>query len=69
MWFMVRGMALGALAGGFLYISPRLRDLAWETVGSGVRILDQYSPLSYAGLVLATIVGFLAFLSSSSGPR
>ena len=66
---MVRGIALTGLAGGFLVISPKLRENAWDALGQVIRGMEQYSPLSYVGLAVALVLGFLAFLSASSGPR
>jgi len=66
---MVRGLALTALTGGFLFISPKLRDTVWDFVGGGVNLLERYSPISYVGLVVLTVIGFLAFVSTASDSR
>ncbi len=66
---MARAFALTGMAGGFLAISPKLRDSLWGGFATVVGGLDQYSPFSYLILVGALVVGFLFFLRASSAPH
>ena len=66
---MVRVIALTAMAGGFLAISPHLRDNVVDGyVGAG-HLLEVHSPYSYVGLGLAAAAGLIVFLYKASQPR
>ncbi len=66
---MVRAVALTGMAGGFLAISPKLRDTVWGGISMAVGGLDRYSPFSYVGLAAVLVLGFLVYLRGSSAPH
>ncbi|HYW42398.1 MAG TPA: hypothetical protein VE959_06050 [Bryobacteraceae bacterium] len=66
---MVRLVALISLASGFLAISPRFRQTAWDGLADMVGGLDRYSPFSYIALGAALIFGFFFLLKASAAPR
>jgi len=57
------------LAGGFLIISPALRETLLTGVAQAAAGLDKYSPYSYAGVACALLVGLMAAFSKGSAPR
>jgi hypothetical protein len=66
---MVRGISLLAMAGGFLMISPHLReDLLGSYAHAGVT-MDTYSPYSYVALGVVVAGALIVFLYKSSQPR
>ncbi|MBZ5578085.1 MAG: hypothetical protein LAP40_16100 [Acidobacteriia bacterium] len=63
---MTRLLGIGVFAAGFLLISPALRRAVTEGASNSTALLHQYSPYSYAGLVLVVCGGFgLTVLSGS----
>jgi hypothetical protein len=65
---MIRTIGIVGMAGGFLVISPALRQGALQT---GLQIgtyLDSHSPYSYA-VVAAAIVGTMVLLARSVGAK
>jgi len=66
---MVRALSLVGLTGGFLAISPSLRDTVVVTVSQAATGLEEYSPYSYVGLGFAIFVGLLFYFSRGSAPR
>ena len=61
---MIRTIGLIGLAGGFLVISPPMRQAALQAGLSTGACLDKYSPYSYAA-VTAAILGVLILLARS----
>ena len=57
------------MASGFLAISPKFRETAWDGLSEMVGQLDRYSPFSYIGLGAVLIVGFIFLLKTSAAPR
>ncbi len=66
---MVRLISLMAMAGGFLAISPHLRDTVLTGYSNAGIAMDTYSPYSYIGLGAAVLGGLVLFLYKSSQPR
>ena len=66
---MARALGIFGFTGGFLLISPNLRQAVLDGVSSSVGMLQQYSPYSYVGVVLAVFGGVSLFLMSGSKPR
>jgi len=66
---MVRGISLLAMAGGFLMISPHLREDLLGSYAHATVTLDNYSPYSYVALGLAVAGLLIVFLFKSSQPR
>jgi hypothetical protein len=65
----LRILSLSGLAGGFLLISPTLREDLTFYLGAFVGEVDKYSPYSYVGLAFAVIGIFMMSLVRSSAPR
>jgi hypothetical protein len=65
----VRILSLSGLAGGFLLISPTLREDLTYYLGAFVGDLDKYSPYSYVALGFVVIGIFMLSLVRSSAPR
>jgi hypothetical protein len=66
---MIRAIACLGMAGGFLLISPSLRQTLAEVGADSFVYLNAHSPLSYVAAAAATI-GMLALLArSAEAPR
>jgi hypothetical protein len=66
---MVRVLSLMAMTGGFLAISPHLRDSLLGGYTQAGATMDQNSPYSYIALGLAVVGALMVFLYKSSQPR
>ena len=66
---MVRAVCLIGMAGGFLVISPNLRDSVLDTFSQAATGLEDYSPYSYVGLGFAIFVGLLYYFSRGHAAR
>ena len=66
---MVRAVALLGLTGGFLVISPKLRDAVVDTFAEFSTTLEQHSPYSYVGVGVAVFIGLWYYFSRGSAPR
>ena len=66
---MVRAICLVGLTGGFLAISPHLRDTVIDTVAQAATGLEEHGPWSYVGLGVAVFVGLLYYFSRGHAPR
>jgi hypothetical protein len=66
---MVRTVSLIAMSGGFLMISPKLRDSLLGGYSQAGSVMDAHSPYSYVVLGVAIIGALLIFLSRASQPR
>ena len=66
---MVRVISFVTMAGGFLAISPKLREsLMGNYLQAGVT-MDHYSPYSYIGLGVAVLGVLMICLNKGSQPR
>lgn len=66
---MARALGLCGFTGGFLIISPSIRQTLLDTTASSWALVQQYSPYSYVGLVLLAFGGVALTLISGSSPR
>ena len=66
---MVRAICLVGLTGGFLAISPKLRDTLVDSFAQAATGLEDHSPYSYVGVGFAVFVGLLFYFSKGSAPR
>jgi hypothetical protein len=66
---MTRALGLFGFTGGFLAISPALRQTLMDVATTSFSVVRQYSPYSYAGLVLAAFGGITMVLVSGSSAR
>jgi len=57
------------MTGGFLVISPQLRQTLADGVTGTLGLAQQYSPYSYVAVVLAIFGGVSMVLVSGSSPR
>jgi hypothetical protein len=57
------------MAGGFLVISPGMRETVTTGFAQAAAELDKYSPYSYAGVALALLGGLMLAFYKSSAPR
>jgi hypothetical protein len=66
---MIRGISLTGMAGGFLLISPSLRQDLADAGTQSLAYLNAHSPFSYVAAAVAAI-GMLALLvRSAEAPR
>ena len=66
---MLRVCSLLGLAGGFLIISPGLRETALGGLAQAAAGLEKYSPYSYAGVAIALLGGLIVTFSKGAAPR
>jgi hypothetical protein len=66
---MVRVLSLMAMTGGFLAISPKLRDSVLGGYTQAGVTIDANSPFSYIALGVAVVGVLMIFLYKSSQPR
>ena len=66
---MTRALSLLAFGGGFLAISPNIRQSLAEGFEKGARGLDQNGPWSYVGVGVAIVLIFMFMMSRASAPR
>jgi len=66
---MTRALGLFGFTGGFLVISPQLRQTLVDGAMSSLGIVQQYSPYSYIAAILAVLGGVSLVLVSGSAPR
>jgi hypothetical protein len=64
---MIRALSLLGFGGGFLMISPNLRNMVTDGLATAVGDLDKYSPWSYLGCAVLGL--FLATMSLNKGSR
>jgi hypothetical protein len=57
------------MAGGFLVISPALRNSLVDTVGQGQQLIQANEPYSYFGIGAVVILGFCRYMYRCSQPR
>ena len=65
---MIRALGIFGFAGGFLFLSPSLREYLGGAALQGMAYLNDYSPYSYAAAGIA-VLGTLFLLAFSHGPR
>jgi hypothetical protein len=66
---MIRVFSFLGMTGGFLIISPKLRESVLDGVAQVVAGLDKYSPYSYAGVALVLLGGLMMAFYRASAPR
>lgn len=66
---MARVLAWFAMAGGFLAISPKLRDNIMACFAQANSGLEMYSPYSYIGVAVGVLALAVLFFSKSSPNR
>ena len=66
---MARFLGICGFTGGFLLISPQLRQSLMDRVFEGVALLHQYSPYSYGAVALVVFGGVSLTVISGSKPR
>jgi len=66
---MARVLGLCGFTGGFLMISPNLRQTLMDSAAYSVSFVQHYSPYSYIGIVLLVFGGVTVTLVSGSTPR
>ena len=66
---MVRAVCFLGLTGGFLAISPKLRDAVVETVNAASTGVEDHSPYSYVGLGVAALLVLMFYLSKGTSVR
>jgi hypothetical protein len=66
---MARALGIFGFTGGFLVISPALRQTLVEASSSGLAFIHNYSPYSYIGLVAVGMGAVALTLVSGSSPR
>lgn len=57
------------LGGGFLSISPNLRESLTEQAAFGLKFLDTHSPYSYVGVGVLAVIVLMSYMSRASAPR
>ena len=60
---------LVGMSGGFLLISPSLRESLWGVLGRGQHVMETYQPFSY---IAAAVLGFILlcfYMYRCSQPR
>ena len=66
---MARALGLFGFTGGFLFISPALRQTLMDVTNASIGLVQHYSPYSYAGLVVVAFGGVTLTLVSGSSVR
>ena len=66
---MARALAWFAMAGGFLAISPKLRDTIMTGFAHANAGLELYSPYSYIGVAVGVLTLAVVFFSRSGAHK
>ena len=66
---MLRAFSLLGMTGGFLIISPGLRETILTGFAQAAAGLDRYSPYSYIIVAIALLGGLMIAFARSSAPR
>lgn len=66
---MARALGLFGFTGGFLIISPNLRQMVLDAFGNSLSFVQNYSPFSYVGIVVVVFGLVTVTLVSGSRPR
>ena len=66
---MARVLGLFGFTGGFLIISPQLRQTLLDAAGSGLAFVQSHGPYSYIGIALLAFGGVTITLVTGSSPR
>jgi hypothetical protein len=66
---MIRAVGLFGLGGGFLMISPKLRETLYESASAVVASMERYSPYSYIGAGVGLMCLLMLTLYKASAPR
>jgi hypothetical protein len=65
----VTTFGLVGMGGGFLLISPSLRESLWSAVGRGQQVMQTYQPFSYVVAGVLGIVALGAYMYRCSQPH
>ncbi len=66
---MARLLAIFGFGGGFLALSPRLREDTLEALSGQLDMLARHSPYSYAAVAAFGLVSMLIYIRRCSAPR
>jgi hypothetical protein len=66
---MARALGVFGFTGGFLMISPNLRQIVLDGFGSSLNLVQNYSPFSYVGIVVVVFGLVSLTLVTGSRPR
>jgi len=66
---MTRALGLFGFTGGFLIISPSMRQTLMDAGSISLGLLQNYAPYSYVGLGILALGGVAMTLASGSSPR
>jgi hypothetical protein len=66
---MTRFLALFGFGGGFLALSPNLREQALASVDRQIAMMHQYSPYSWVGLAVVGVVSAVIYMRRCSALR
>ncbi|HEY2018763.1 MAG TPA: hypothetical protein VGH38_34900 [Bryobacteraceae bacterium] len=66
---MVRALCLFGMTGGFLVISPKLRDSVLETFSQAATGMAEHSPYSYVALGVVVLLILMFVISRGSAVR
>jgi len=66
---MTRALGILGFSGGFLAISPKLRELLMDQFAFGVSALERHSPYSYVALGAFLLAGCVFHLYRGAAPR
>lgn len=66
---MARALSLFGFTGGFLMISPQLRQTLLQSAWTSAGFVQNYSPYSYIGIALVVLGGVALMLASGSAAR
>jgi hypothetical protein len=66
---MTRILALSGFGGGFLALSPQLRQDTMEAISDQLAMIERHSPYSWVALSVAGLVMFCFYMRRCSEPR
>jgi hypothetical protein len=66
---MTRALGLFGFTGGFLFLSPQLRQTLMDLAVSSLAFVHDHSPYSYLGIVVVAFGVVTVTLVSGSSPR
>ena len=66
---MTRALGLFGFTGGFLVVSPGLRQSLIDAATTSLAFVHSHSPYSYVGLAIVAMGGVTLTLASGSSPR
>ena len=66
---MIRALGIIGLGGGFLLVSPSLREDLGNAMAEGLEYLSASSPYSYAGVAVFTLLALTFLVRRVDAPR